>query len=131
MNPMRLPDLVADAELEASVEKECTTHLLDEFEGRKRIRLRQEWRRSKYLGRGAYGSVWLEDCVAGEPREARVRAVKQIRKFGLGNKPIVYHRELEAIMKFSNRRVCALLHFHPQCYMYSLIAHKHSTAAAL
>lgn len=108
MNAVRLPDLVADAELAASVEKECTIHFLDEFEGRKRIRLKQEWRSIKYLGRGAYGSVWLEDCIAGEPREARVRAVKQIRKFGLGNKPIVYHRELEAIMKFSNRRVCAL-----------------------
>jgi len=122
MCSMRLPDLVTDTELTTSIEKECTIHVLDEFEGRKRVQLKQKWRRSKYLGRGAYGSVWLEECVDGEPHDAPLRAVKQIRKFGHGNKQIDYHRELEAIMKFSNRRVRLPL----RSSIQRLFAFKHS-----
>jgi serine/threonine protein kinase len=37
------------------------------------------WRGDKEIGRGAFGAVWRETCIAG-PRQGQVRAVKQIPK---------------------------------------------------
>lgn len=39
------------------------------------------WERTKYLGRGGFGDVWLEQCKSDpEGSPARVRAVKRINK---------------------------------------------------
>jgi hypothetical protein len=107
MGTMRVPDLVLDSELVAIITEEWTKHIVDEpgsIPSRRRAQLEQQWKRKRYLGRGAYGSVWLEECISGF-RDITLRAVKQIRKTGQDSKQIAYHRELEAIMKFSNPRV--------------------------
>ncbi|OCK96271.1 kinase-like protein [Cenococcum geophilum 1.58] len=103
---MRVPDLVLDSELVAIITEEWTKHIVDEpgsIPSRRRAQLEQQWKRKRHLGRGAYGNVWLEECISGF-RDVALRAVKQIRKTGEDSKQIVYHRELEAIMKFSNPR---------------------------
>jgi len=52
-----------------------------------------------------YGRVWLERCLAGAGQR-ELRAVKDIVKNGSKAAPVDYARELEAIAKFLNRRVC-------------------------
>lgn len=73
----------------------------------KRVRVRKEerWRKKRGLGRGAFGVVWLEQCIHGDDGEGKVRAVKKIQK-PEGNS---YHRELEAIALFSHIKVSVLI----------------------
>jgi hypothetical protein len=106
----RVPDLISDSELLTSIIDGVTKHVMDEIgvsSRRRRVQWEQHWARKKYLGRGAYGSVWLEECVTGV-RDIQVRAVKQILKDRQQSQQIAYHRELEAIMKFSNPKVSLL-----------------------
>jgi hypothetical protein len=51
--------------------------------------------------------VWLEKCMKGN-KDHDVRAVKEIA-VSVGNRRVEYNRELEAIAKFSHRRVCPIL----------------------
>ena len=66
----------------------------------------------KELGRGSFGTVWLERCIQGNSKE-EVRAVKEIQKVGSGD----YFRELEAIALFSHTKVgLPLVFIHPSSY---------------
>ena len=107
MTSIRLPDLVIDSEIPATIEKEWTKHMFYESgpsSGKRKIQVEQKWKRKEYLGKGSYGTVWLEECISGS-HNTSLRAVKQIRKTGPDTKHIIYHRELEAIIKFSNAKV--------------------------
>ncbi|KAF2163000.1 hypothetical protein M409DRAFT_26448 [Zasmidium cellare ATCC 36951] len=64
--------------------------------GRRNTEEVERWQRTKALGRGSYGAVYLEKCIHGE-KAGRVRAVKKIRKPFDTN----YYRELEALAFFS------------------------------
>ena len=75
---------------------------------RRKAQWEQEWKRKECAGRGAYGSVWLEECVSGQ-RDVTLRAVKQMQKPNQDATQGFYFRELQAIMKFSNPRVCQFL----------------------
>jgi hypothetical protein len=103
----RIPDLVRDAELEAKLLDGYTVHTVYESNpsSRQRAVPREEfWMVEKHVGGGGFGSIWLEKCVRGSQKDA-LRAVKRI---ALGNqKPsdVTYLRELEAVTKFSQRRV--------------------------
>ncbi|RSL66560.1 hypothetical protein CEP54_003646 [Fusarium duplospermum] len=55
------------------------------------------WIRKRKIGKGAFGTVWLENHLDSS-RSVTVRAVKQIRKTSLSNRP---ERELQVIAKFS------------------------------
>jgi hypothetical protein len=58
----------------------------------------------KKIGSGGFGDIWLERCTSGGQPDDNLRAVKQMtvdRKYG----SIDYNRELEAIAKFSHKRV--------------------------
>jgi hypothetical protein len=68
----------------------------------RRVRREENWIRQKFVGRGAYGNVYLERCDSG-----KVRAVKEIQKFVQPGEEIDYMRELEAVAKFSHRNVSA------------------------
>jgi hypothetical protein len=70
----------------------------------RRVQTEEVWQRRKRIGSGAYGAVWLEQCVAG-PRKDALRALKEIRK---DDRPKVadYNRELHTIAKFSRSEVC-------------------------
>ncbi|CAI7606307.1 unnamed protein product [Penicillium bialowiezense] len=96
-------DLVHDSRLSTRFVAGNTIHTYLEsttvFNRRARRQKRVEtWVRSKELGRGSFGIVWLERC----PRDNSLRAVKEITKKKIREN--VYHRELEAIIKFSHHR---------------------------
>ncbi|KAM3512877.1 hypothetical protein MY11210_003507 [Beauveria gryllotalpidicola] len=97
-----LPDIVADAKLEAEVHSKYTKHFYNSSTPTTRQRCREEkWVRDKELGRGAFGVVHLERC---EDRiGTALRAVKRISKIIHGHK-VDYKRELEAVMKFSHAK---------------------------
>lgn len=59
------------------------------------------WIRKRKIGKGAFGTVWLENHLDSR-RAGAVRAVKQIRKTSLSNRP---ERELQVIAKFSQEEV--------------------------
>jgi hypothetical protein len=104
---LRIPDLVRDSRLETRFHPERTEHIYYEsgLTARQRTVRREEyWKAERCIGRGSYGTVWLEQCVEGE-REVKLRAVKQIPKAQKASKPIDYNRELEAIAKFSHPKV--------------------------
>lgn len=100
-------DLVQDAELQTRFYPEYTVHIYIESGPtvRERAILREEhWKRQRFVGGGAHGSVWLERCEKGQ-REVELRAVKEVVKCPHDSRHIDYGRELEAISKFSNRKV--------------------------
>ncbi|KAF7558250.1 hypothetical protein G7Z17_g92 [Cylindrodendrum hubeiense] len=107
----RVSDLVVDSKIEATWDPEAkhTTQIrtaVGVSARRRRLKTEEKWERKRRLGRGAYGTVWLEKCIESSgPRngESDLRAVKEIHKL-----PNVstseFHRELEAIAKFSHER---------------------------
>ncbi|KAH7131079.1 kinase-like domain-containing protein [Dactylonectria macrodidyma] len=107
----RISDLVVESRIEAAwdPEAEQTTQIrtaVGVSARRRRLKSEETWKRKRILGRGAYGTVWLEECIASSgPRhgESDLRAIKEIHK-----RPHVstseFHRELEAIAKFSHDR---------------------------
>ncbi|KAM3472477.1 hypothetical protein MY8738_008848 [Beauveria namnaoensis] len=95
-----LPDIVADAKLEAEVHSNYTKHFYNSSSSTTRRRIRVEiWSRDKELGHGAFGVVHRERCDDGTV--TKLRAVKTIRKTISGHK-VDFTRELEAVMKFSH-----------------------------
>jgi len=96
------PDIVRLSELEVDVPKpRVTRHVYDiSRPGQRKIRQREEWKRQKDLGSGAFGAVYLEQCTEGD-KVGSVRAVKVIQK----STNINYDRELEAIALFSHQKV--------------------------
>ena len=99
-------DLVENSRLTTEFRNKYIVHsyLEPDLDGRKKHVTREEyWEREKRIGRGSFGSVWLESCVKGR-RSIRRRAVKQIL---LSSGVSTYLRELETIATFSKPEVCA------------------------
>jgi hypothetical protein len=65
-----------------------TTFHSDASQGARQVSVVKNWRRGRELGRGSFGTVFLETSESGESR-----AVKQIAKHG----KIDYNRELMAM----------------------------------
>ena len=100
-----IPDLVKLSKLETQfhLDPDYTQHITyvsESGKGRNTVRREERWKRKKKLGRGAYGIVWLEQCVLGEKRD-ELRAVKEVQKYGSGD----FNRELEAVALFSHTKV--------------------------
>ena len=71
---------------------------------------KQQWMRTKCLGRGGFGEVHQEECISGDGI-GDVRAVKAVRKPSSKNrKSIDYNQELEAIARFSQEGVLKTPH---------------------
>lgn len=66
------------------------------------------WQRGKILGAGSFGVVWVEQCVSNQG-PARLRAVKMIKKERDPSKQAYCDQELEAVAKFSQPKVNAIL----------------------
>jgi hypothetical protein len=103
-----LPDTVADWRLDVRLSGNHVIHVFDDPDpdSKRRMVYREEhWLRKSLLGRGAFGDVWLQECTNGGSSN-RYRAVKRI---SVGQRaqirPELYVRELEAVVKFSHRRV--------------------------
>ena len=102
-----ISDLVRDSELETIFHHEYTQHVYyvsGATPHQRKVRMEESWRRDKYLGTGASGTVWLEKLVT-ENGEVQHRAVKEIRKSAQKSKAVDYSRELEATAKFSHPKV--------------------------
>ncbi|GMG54267.1 unnamed protein product [Aspergillus oryzae var. brunneus] len=63
----------------------------------------QKWIRERRLGRGTFADVWLYKCD--EDVGTKFQAVKVIPRLSHSTKAIDYTRELEAMFKFSHRKV--------------------------
>ena len=106
-----LSDLVRDWKLESVVEDDITLqirHVSNAAAGLWRQRVEERWKRTRELGRGSFGVVWLEECTSG-PSNGQLRAVKELRKTRRSMPPAYYSKELEAIAKFSHERVGSLI----------------------
>ena len=107
---LRFSDLVRDSRLETRIRKGVTCHRIPEIDlgddGRP-VSRKEYWEKSKDIGSGGFGRVWLEQCIKGQ-KDTSLRAIKQILKpqdeTGTTH-TIDYNRELEAIAKFSHPRV--------------------------
>lgn len=101
------PDLVRDSRLSTLFTDDITIHRHDDSddENYARSTWREErWKMTVRLGHGGCGSVWLQECVEGK-RGIDRRAVKVIPLLNLKDKKDNYVAELEAIAKFSQKRV--------------------------
>ena len=109
----RLPDLVRDSKLEthflpsgdSSVETVHTYHEPDPTSRRRLVSRSEHWQRQRKIGGGSSASVWLEKCTKGGHRDVEVRAIKQIEIHRHSGRMLDFSRELEAIAKFSHRKV--------------------------
>lgn len=88
-----MDDFLEFFRLQAIVTESYTEHLIT----RRNQKLTERWERTRWLGRGAYGKVWLERTSSG-----RVRAVKEVDKCI----QMDHLKEIRAIAKFS--KVCVL-----------------------
>ena len=101
MPPMS--DLVKLHKLDTQFDSNYTRHfryVRSSGADRKRIWKEERWKRQRRVGRGGYGTVWLEECIYGDPK-GQLRAVKEIAKHESGD----FNRELEAIALFSQDEV--------------------------
>ncbi len=104
-----LSERVRDNRLETSFEGKLTIHHYDDSdEEERRSDQRSEcWEETQLLGRGGFGEVLLQRCVEGK-RIAELCAVKRIERSisrRHGAKEFDFAAELEAIARFSHRRV--------------------------
>ncbi|KAL5042070.1 kinase-like domain-containing protein [Aspergillus fruticulosus] len=73
----------------------------DEWELPALFRRTEKWKRVERVGKGAYGSVWLEVLVEGDTPGPTKRAVKKIKKEKIGKDS----KELKAMAAFSKRTI--------------------------
>jgi hypothetical protein len=112
----RLPDLVRDSKLETQPGTHGDTiHIFRDPSRQRRTTERERWRYKSLIGHGGGGVVWLQEKVTKRSTSASVetRAVKAI-KVDEPHEPKSTHqlsiaeqyvRELEALAKFSQRKV--------------------------
>ncbi|KAI4640802.1 hypothetical protein J4E90_003012 [Alternaria incomplexa] len=95
-----VPELVADSKLDTIFKRGFTIHHIrtpDTTPLLGKNKKKQKWEQSKELGRGSFGTVWLQKLVGGGDKDTDKRAVKQIEK----RSAVDYSHELDAIAKFS------------------------------
>jgi serine/threonine protein kinase len=109
-----LPEIVVDTRLDVQVHPEFTIHFsVDEGTAQtptgRPLKHQEKWRPSQHIGTGGFGSVWRYTCVSGRSR-GQHHAIKEIKcEGGLGVPSSRLSRELEAIGKFSQKRVSRVL----------------------
>ena len=102
-----VPDIVADAKIETEISHDGVKHIFHRSgstAGERYVRREECWTRQQFLGKGAYGTVYLETCKT-EGGCKKFRAVKEVRKSVHANEELDYMMELEAIYKFSHPKV--------------------------
>lgn len=111
MNHSALPEIVRDSELDVHADSttETTIHSFYGVRGRRN----EIWTREREIGFGGMGRVFLEhyameDILPGQPEK---RAVKILPLGANSLKVVHYTRELEALVKFSQKKVCILYFF--------------------
>ncbi|KAI1861560.1 hypothetical protein JX265_009527 [Neoarthrinium moseri] len=100
-----LSDLVRDSKIETEFLDSCIQHVFYETgpsARERRVRKEERWVRREFIGRGAYGSVYLEQSKVDS--SYKLRAVKEIKKSVAPGEEVDYIRELEAVAKFSHQK---------------------------
>lgn len=110
----QISNLIRDSKLDTYFlpDSDSTVHTYCESDPtcqRRVIRRSGYWQRQRKIGGDGYGTIWLEKCSSGGQldgpiRNGSLRAVKQMT-VDQQHGPIDYHRELEAIAKFSHKGV--------------------------
>lgn len=105
-------DLVTDSKLVVRFSAQHIHHVVFVSDARpgqqvRRRRKEETWEKVEHLGQGGGGTVWLERCLSVDS-QPKTRAVKAIPKQTPFSQPIDYKRELEAIAKFSQTKVCGM-----------------------
>ncbi|KAF2659785.1 kinase-like protein [Lophiostoma macrostomum CBS 122681] len=103
MNATQQSDLVHDSKLETRFLEDCVCHVYEDSDrvtSQRAVVRHEYWKRKRHLGSGGFGIVWLESCTKGT-QKGEERAVKEIKRT---RETLDYHRELEAIAKFSHRK---------------------------
>ncbi|KAF3479608.1 uncharacterized protein GIQ15_06584 [Arthroderma uncinatum] len=85
-------NFVEDSKLQFDICAGYTCHV--------RQRREERWKNIKEIGQGAYGKVWLQECMSND-KDRRLRAVKSIPKSARPSEAVDYTHELLAIAKFS------------------------------
>ena len=124
-----LPELVLDTELRSEVHSTFTILTYtkaDPDSNEPPQQVEEVWRRKKRLGSGGFGTVWLEICGR------KSRAIKEIDHNSTNFSSSEIARELEAIAKFSFKKVrCALddapyvLSKIPEAYSCMVLQYRH------
>ncbi|KAL3459679.1 kinase-like domain-containing protein [Aspergillus heterothallicus] len=96
-----LSELVEDAKLPVTIYPDYVSHRV--FDPAVRGEREEKWRRDRFLGRGGFGLVWLERCLT-DSDDQKLRAVKMIPRQSASLLTVDFTRELEAMVKFSQRK---------------------------
>jgi hypothetical protein len=103
-----IPDLVSDSKLEVDVFPDHVIHsdyVSNPSTGQRRTRIEERWENTRTIGRGSFGVVSLQTCTTGPPT-GQVRALKELWKGEVAGPSVInYVRELEALAKFSQKKV--------------------------
>lgn len=105
MDQSQLPELVRDTELRTRFDQHYTIHEFLDAPHSLAPPRQEVWKKVRAIGRGGFSYVFLEQCVQGqEEGSPHTRAVKVI-PLTQGSDTRSYSRELEAVAKFSQRKV--------------------------
>jgi serine/threonine protein kinase len=101
-----LPDIVVDTKLDVEVHPQFTIHFEREDDdiASRPEKHQEKWERTRRIGNGGFGAVWLQTCISGRSH-GKCRAVKEIQRQGAGSPSSKLIRELEATGRFSQKRV--------------------------
>jgi hypothetical protein len=90
---MTTSDLIDNFKLDTEFHQDCTLEITSQRDrGRQMVRAVKTWTKSKDLGCGFFGEVWLEENKSGG-----TRAIKRVVK----NRDINYRKELLAMAELS------------------------------
>ena len=81
-----------------------TTFRSDASQGRRRVKVVKKWYRDRELGRGSFGTVFLERSEKERSEKGEYRAVKEIAKDKNSRIMIDYKRELTAMAMLTKVR---------------------------
>lgn len=132
--PKFISDLVRDSKLETMLSNNGVIvrhvpYVSNPRMRQRKIKREETWKRSRELGTGTFGRVWLEERLDGDGA-GKLRAVKEIAKSlpQNVNREIDYNRELEAIAEFSHSKVCKACYF-SFCSTAEIVLYSTSTAS--
>lgn len=114
LTDLGLSDLVLDTQIDVEFEENITYRYTVESKvsaGRnvRRKQRRDAWQLERVLGKNAFGDVSLYKCITSEG-PAELQAVKSIRKAIASDDNASCFDELDAVAKFSQKKVSLLLH---------------------
>ena len=102
----QLPDSVIDSRLQTEFRDSIITHTyLENDNAGRRFSREEHWKSEQFLGRGGFGQVRLERCIAEGKKQNSLRAVKIISKPLDPSSSFDFKRELATISRFSKDRV--------------------------